>query len=71
MALRTEAARMLSSRSRRLKLLRSNASARKTPAWNAIQNQMLVGTARRVSWGIASRNAKGVTLCVFRSPSAA
>ena len=31
-ALRTEAARMLSSRSRRLKLIRSNASAMKTPA---------------------------------------
>jgi hypothetical protein len=35
---------MLKARSRRLKLTRSTISATKTPALNAIQNQMLVDT---------------------------
>src|SRR5437867_192288 len=58
MALRSAAARMLKARSRRLKLTRSTISAMKTPTWNAIQNQMLVDTARSVSCLATQSNRK-------------
>jgi len=54
------AARMLNSRSRRLKLIRSTASAMKTPTWKATQNQMFVGTAQTVPCSAPGRNRKGV-----------
>src|SRR3954452_13780262 len=49
---------MLNSRSRRLKVVRSTASAMKTPTWKAIQNQILVDTAQTVPFSSATRNAK-------------
>src|SRR6185436_7894445 len=45
------AAGMLSSRSRRLKVVKSTASATNTPRWKAIQNQMLVDTGADRSMG--------------------
>src|SRR3989442_318998 len=58
MTLRRAAARILSSRSRRLKLTRSTISATKTPALNVTQNQILVATARTVSCREAHGNRK-------------
>src|SRR5205085_2185298 len=49
---------MLSSRLRRLKVVRSMASAMKTPTWKATQNQMFVDTAQSVPCPPAARNGK-------------
>ena len=54
------AARMLNSRARRLKLIRSTARARKTPTWKATQNQMLVDTAQTVPCSALGRNRKAL-----------
>src|SRR5262249_21718525 len=59
MKLRKAAARMLNSRPRRRKGIRSRARAMRTPALKATQNQMFVDTAQSVPCPQECRNGKG------------